>query len=173
MTSSNSKLKTKNSKLKRSAKRSATAFADGELVKSQRLAGRYAGVSERTVRRWVKAGMPRTAAGHYFKAMLDVYKSNEGSQPTEAKKKGQTADAEYKDAKAKLMQMDLDVREGQLVPLGEIEQGRVQRILAVKRALMGQGRKLGPQLANTRDARKCQKIIDDDNRAIIEAFSAS
>lgn len=152
-------------------KAKAALVTERELVKTQRLAGRYAGVTERTIRRWTKAGMPRTEAGHYFKAMLDNYKANEGSQPTAAKKKGQTADADYKDAKAKLMQMDLDVKQGQLVPLGEIEQGRIRRILAVKRSLLGLGRTLAPQLANVRDERKVRKIINDVVKGIIEGFS--
>jgi len=154
---------------KKATKKKAAAIIDGELVKSQRLAGRYAGVSERTVRRWVKAGMPRTEAGQYFKAMLDVYKSNEGSQPTEAKKRSQDADAGIKEKKDKLLQMQLDEKQRDFE--AELERALVQRALILKRALMGQGRKLGPQLANTRDARKCQKIIDDDNRAIIEGFA--
>ena len=87
------------------SKSKASAAAAGEIVKGQQKAAKYAGVSMRSIRRWVQAGMPRTEGGHYFKKMLDFYANNEGSQPTEAKKKGQTADAEYKDAKARLMQL--------------------------------------------------------------------
>lgn len=156
----------------RKPKKKAAAFADAEIVKTQRLAGRYAGVSVRTVRRWCRAGMPKTDAGHYIKAMLDFYKTNEGSQPTEAKKKGQTADAEYKDAKARLMQLDLAEKEKRLLSADEIEKGRVARILAVKRALLGLGRTLAPQLAKIRDERKIQKIISDTVRTIIENFAS-
>ena len=157
---------------KSASKQKAAAIADGEIIRTQALAGRYAGVSERTVRRWVKAGMPKTEAGHYIKAMLDFYKKNEGNQPTEAKKKGQTADAEYKDAKARLMQMELEVKQGTLVPLAEIEQGRIKRILMVKRALLGLGRQMAPQIAKIRDERKVQKIINDVVRNIIEGFES-
>lgn len=152
-------------------KKVAAKFADSELVKTQGLAARYVDKSTRTIRRWVKEGMTRTEDGYYWKALLDHYKTNEGSEPTEAKKKGQTADADYKDAKARLMQMELRVKEGELVPLAEIEQGRVRRILAVKRALLRMPRTLAPQLAKIRDERKVQKIINEQVKAIIEAFS--
>ena len=159
------------SRSRRTPKSDKSAMADAELVKTQKEAAKYSGVSERTIRRWVKAGMPRTEAGRYIKAMLDFYKDNEGNQPTEAKAKGQLADVEYKDAKAKLMQMELEVKQGKLVPAADIEAGRVNRILAVKRALLGLGRKLAPQLAKIRDERKVQKIINAEVRDMIEAFS--
>ena len=95
----------------RRATKSRSALADAEIIKTQKEAAKYAKVSERTIRRWVTAGMPRTETGHYIKAMLDFYRDNEGNQPTEARAKGHQADAEYKDAKAKLMQMELQVKQ--------------------------------------------------------------
>ncbi len=152
-------------------KAKAAAVADAEIIKTQKEAAAYASVSVRTVRRWVKAGMPRTEAGHYIKSMLHFYRDNEGNQPTEAKAKGQAADAEYKDAKARLMQIDLEVKQGRLIPADQIEAGRVARILAVKRALLGLGRKLAPQLAKIKDERKIQRIINDQVKAMIKGFA--
>jgi hypothetical protein len=158
-------------KKKAKAKSKAAASADAEIIKTQKKAAKYAGVSMRTIRRWVKNGMPRTSDGHYFKKMLDFYADNEGNQPSEAKKKIQTADADYKDSKAKLMQIELEERQGELVPLDEIEAGRIQRIMTVKRAFMGMGRTLAPQLAKIKDERRIQKIINDQVRAIIDNFA--
>jgi hypothetical protein len=154
---------------KRTTKKKAAAFADAEIVKTQRLAGRYAGVSPRSIRRWVKAGMPRTEAGHYIKAMLDFYKSNEGSEPTKAKVRKEEADANIKEKKDLLLQMQLDDKQRDFD--AELEKALVQRVLVVKRSLLGMGRTLAPQLAKIRDERKVQKIINDQVKAIIEGFA--
>ena len=159
------------SKAKEKPKAKAAAIADGEILKTQKEAAAYAEVSTRTVRRWVEAKMPRTEAGHYIKAMLIFYRDNEGNQPTEAKAKGQAADADYKGAKARLMEIELSVKEGKLIPADQIEAGRVARILAVKRALLGLGRKLAPQLAKIKDERKIQNIINNEARAMIKGFA--
>jgi hypothetical protein len=154
---------------KRTTKKAAAAFADSEIVKTQQLAGRYARVSPRSIRRWVKAGMPRTEAGHYIKAMLDFYKTNEGSEPTKAKVRKEEADANIKEKKDQLLQMELEEKQRDFD--AELEKALVQRVLVVKRALLGMGRTLAPQLAKIRDERKVQKIINDQVKAIIEGFA--
>jgi hypothetical protein len=154
---------------KRTTKKKAAAFADAEIVKTQRLAGRYARVSPRSIRRWVKAGMPRTEAGHYIKAMLDFYKTNEGSEPTKAKVRKEEADANIREKKDKLLQMELEEKQRDFD--AELEKALVQRVIVVKRSLLGMGRTLAPQLAKIRDERKVQKIINDVVRDIIENFA--
>jgi hypothetical protein len=157
------------SKKKIKPKRKAAAFADAEIIKTQANAAKYAGKSVRTIRRWVKAGMPRTESGHYIKAMLDFYKINEGNQPTEAKKRSQDADAGIKEKKDKLLQLQLEEKQRDFD--AELERALVQRIPVIKRPFLGMGRKLAPQLANIRDERKIQRIINDEVRDIIRSFS--
>lgn len=165
------KLESKGRK-KQKKKPAKAAIAAESIVKGQAAAAAYAGVSVRTIRNWKKEGMPVAEGGGYIKGMLDFYKKNEGSRPTEAKTKGQTADAEYKDAKAQLMQMELLLRQGKLVPIEEIEAGRVNRIITVKRALLGLGRKLAPQLAKVKTEKKIAAIINTEARDMIESFSS-
>ena len=159
------------SRTRRKPKPGKSALADAEIIKTQKEAAKYSGVSERTIRRWVKAGMPRTETGQYIKAMLTFFKENEGSQPTKAKARKEEASADKTEAQAKLIRMELEVEQGKLIPAADIETGRVNRILAVKRALLGLGRKLAPQLVKIKDERKVQKIINDETRSIIQAFS--
>jgi len=73
--------------------------------------------------------------------------------------------------KAKLLAMDLKVRTGELIERQEIERQWVQRIQAVKRAFLGLGRKLAPQLARLKDPRKIQARIDAQIREIITTFA--
>ena len=163
--------KTKNNQLSvinNHSKRS--AFASDQVVLGQKAAAAYAGVSVRTIRNWKAAGMPVAEGGGYIKGMLDFYRKNEGLQPTAERKAGLAADADYKTVRAKLLQMELDVKQGRLLAADEIEAGRVNRILAVKRALLGLGRKLAPQLAKVKDAKRIAAIINTECRDIIKSF---
>ena len=103
------KKKKRKTKDKRRKTKKVAAIAESQVLRTQREAATYVSVSARTVRRWLNEGMlTAQVAGKmvYIKSQLDFFKRNEGKQPTEAKTKSQTADADYKDAKAKLMQME-------------------------------------------------------------------
>ena len=162
------KKKTKNSG--RTRCRPKAEIASEHIVHGQKAAAEYAGVSVRTIRNWKSAGMPVAAGGGYIRGMLDFYRKNEGLQPTEEKKQAMSADADYKTIRAKLLQMELDVNQGKLLPFEEIERGRVNRILTVKRALLGLGRKLAPQLARIKDEKRIAAIINAECRDMIKSF---
>ncbi|GAH55432.1 unnamed protein product, partial [marine sediment metagenome] len=147
---------------------------ESQILRTQRQAAVHASVSARTVRRWLNEGMlTAQVAGKtvYIKSQLDFFKRNEGKIPTEAKTKGQTADASYKDAKAKLMEMELELKQGELVRREDVQRGRLERIRLVKRGLLGMGRKLAPGLVAIKNPRKIQSIIDKEVRILIEGFS--
>jgi len=148
----------------------ATIAAD-QIVKTQAAAGKYASVSARTIRRWVKNGMPRTTDGCYIKGMLDMFKQHEGSQPTEHRQRTQEAEANVKELKGKLLEIELKIKQGQLIERDKIEGQIVRKVVAVKRALLGLGRKLAPELAKEKNPKKVQRIIDVRTRDIIEGFA--
>lgn len=148
-------------------------IAPDQTIEGTKAAAEYAKVSMRTVRRWVQEGMYASRRGSrriYIKNVLDVYKQHHGKEFSEDRKREQTADADYKEVKAKLLAMDLKVRTGELVEKAGIEKQWVQRIQAVKRAFLGLGRKLAPQLARIKDPRKIQTRIDAQIREIITTF---
>lgn len=142
-----------------------------QIIKTQKEAAEFAGVDVRTVRRWIKNNMPRTEKGWYIKSMLLFYKENEGSQHTEHKEKQAKAEAELKDTKAKLADLELKDRQGEFLNRDTVEKENTRKVLALKRALLGLGRKLAPQLARLKNPQKCQKLIDDDIRILIKDFS--
>mgnify|MGYP001378561060 CR=1 FL=1 len=90
------------------------------LIRDQKKAAKYAGVSDRTIRRWVKEKMPVTAEGWYIKHYLDIWKQNEGKAPTEEKNRQQKAEAEYKELKTKLLQFEYDIKNGKLITIEEV-----------------------------------------------------
>lgn len=149
------------------------AIADNQIIKTQKEASEYASVNTRTVRRWAKADMPLTKDGYYIKSMLDFYKKNEGQQPTEDKNRQQKAEADLKETKAKLAQMELELKTGELIRREDIEKGRIARIQAVKRGLLGLGRKLAKRVAAIKNPRKIEAIITEEVRYLIEGFAGS
>jgi len=154
-----------------------TAIADSKLeggLNSQKAAAKYAKVNTRTIRRWVANGMPTGKLDGktiYIAEMLDFYKLNEGKESSKDRKREQKAQADYKTTKATLLELELKIKQGELIAREAIEKERIVRILTVKRALLGLGRKLAPRLANIKDPRKIQSRIIEEVRLIIERFA--
>lgn len=161
----------KKDKKPKPAKNGKSHIASEHVIKTQKEAAKCAGVNPRTVRRWVEAGMPKTEDGKYIRPMLDIYKANEGSKASEHKEQKIKAEVDVKQTKAELLQMELAEKKGELISADEEDKRDVRKIIAVKRALIGQGRKLAPVLAPITDERKIKKIIDKENRGIIAAFA--
>lgn len=75
-------------------KKKPAALAADEIIESQKKAAKYVGRSERTIRRWVREGMPTAKVNGktvYVKSMLDYFKASEGKQITEDRKREQVA----------------------------------------------------------------------------------
>ena len=134
-------------KTRKGPKSKGASPAAGQVLKTQAEAARYAGKSGRTVRRWVKAGMPKTEDGHYIKAMLDFYKKNEGNQPTEAKARKEEASADKTQWQAEKLKMEVEIEQGKLVHIDDdYIQDEVKRHMAVNRSLNGLCRTVGARL---------------------------
>ena len=171
--------KEKKNKQRKGAKKPRSGDKDSPLaggLNSQKAAAKYAKVNTRTIRRWVQAGMPTGKLDGktiYIAEMLDFYKLNEGSQTSGDRKREQKAQADYKTTKAQLLELELKIKQGELIERDSIEKERILRILTVKRALLGLGRTLAPQLATIKNPRKIQSRIDKEVRTIIEKFAKS
>lgn len=162
----------KKNKQRKGAKKPRSGVEGG--LNSQKAAAKYAHVTVRTIRRWVKAGMPTGKLDGktiYIEEMLDFYKLNEGKETGKDRKREQKAQADYKTTKAQLLELELKIKQGRLIAFEDIEKERIVRILTVKRALLGLGRKLAPGLANIKDPRKIQGRINKEMRSIIEGFA--
>ena len=156
---------------RRKGAKSKNGIADEQILKTQAEAADYVGRDSRTIRRWLKAGMYITTEGYYVKSLLDFYKKSEGREPDEDRSRQQKAEATYKEIKAKLLEMELKVREGKLIPVEEIETGRITRIQALKRGLLGLGRKVAPRGIRLKEARKLTALINSEVREMIDRFA--
>ena len=134
-------------------------LAGRRIVKGAGALGEAVGVSERTIFRWIRAGMPYTPASAGGEPSLfdldqveawrieergaDPTDDEEGNGadddgvPTDAKSRLLHYNAEFRRVKSELATMELRVKRGQLVEAGEVERESVQKIVATKRALLG------------------------------------
>lgn len=87
------------------------------LIRTQKEAARYAGVTERQIRRWKnQQGMPLATNGWYRKDMLIVWKKREengsGALLAEHRQRETIATAGIKEKKDELLALELAIRRG-------------------------------------------------------------
>jgi len=145
-------------------------IAAEQIIKTQAAAGKYASVSARTIRRWCKNGMPRTSDGCYIKSMLDMFRKNEGNQPSVHKDRRQKGEADIKETRAQLLEIELRIKKGELVEKEEVEKKNVRKIIVLKRKLLTLGRRIAVTLP-TKYRKKIQNAITDQIRDMIDEFA--
>ena len=127
------------------------------------------GVSERTVYNWLKNGMPVTESGHYDIASIYAWKiQREGSGEDSGQK--QKWETHFRQYRALTAEIEYRKKLGELVTREEVEEGRVLRILTIKKALLGLPDRLAPQVVNL-DIKKAKEIIKIRIEEIINDFA--
>ena len=152
--------------------REKVAFAKDEVLLPQGEAAKYAGVSIRTIRRWVKAGMMRTDRNCYIKSQLDIFRLNEGRAPSGHRVRVTKATADVRETQAALLKMDLENRQDTYHSVEECRRRRLLQIRAVNRALMGIGRKVAQQFPK-KQRRKIQVACNKEARILCNNFAES
>lgn len=147
-----------------------TAIADDQILRTQREAATYASVSARTIRNWVNEGMltaQQDGKTVFIKSQLDFFKRNAGKQQTEAKTKGQTADAKYKEVRAELLQRSLDKEDGLIEK--RAEEMIIPKILAMKRGVLSLERTI-PAVVPKEHQRQVRKAVRREVRFMIKSL---
>ncbi len=145
-------------------------IAADQIITTQKSAALYAGVAPRTIRRWVEAGMLKTEGGCYIKNQLESFKASDGRQTTETKVRKDEAEADLKSSRAELVQMELAIKKGEYVKLSDYEKRDIERILVVKRALLGLGRKIAGSVP-PKHRRRVLIAVNKEARHLIKGFA--
>ncbi len=128
-------------------------------------------VSIKTVQRWKKEGMPVTKDGYYD---LEQVKEWQIKRIEESKKYDKESKAywDQKLLRGKVEKIEFEIKQmrGELVPKEDVEQERVARIMAVKRAFLALPTALAPTLA-MKDPREIQKTLYESIGEIIDDFA--
>ena len=129
------------------------------------------GVSCRTVQRWKQDGMPTNREGHYD---LRQIKKWHVSRADKDKTELEESRAYWKDQiarlQAALLDLEVKTRTGQLMSREEVERGRLDRIIAVKRALLSLPTVLAGKLA-MKEPREIEAVLYKAISEIIDDFS--
>ena len=139
-------------------------------VETQEQVAKAFKVAVRTVQRWIREGMPKTPEGFYDIIEVQAWrimKKTHGQATTDSDK--EKWDTKFRQMKALLAEMEYKKRLGELMTREEVEEGRVRRILVVKRALLSLPNYLAPQVVNL-DIHKAKEIIRIRIVSIINDF---
>ncbi len=131
------------------------------VVDSQEKVAKILGVSDRTVRHWVKEGMPITPQKQYdlieirsWRLLRDKRKKSGGRKKADA----DFWETKYREYKAKLAEITLKQRMGQLILKAQVETQLVQVSLAIKRSLLALPRSVAPQLVGL-ETREIEAVL--------------
>jgi len=114
----------------------------------------------RTIQRWVADGMPIREDGYY--SVLDIERWRAQTQKgTQINKEKEDWETKIKKQKAQLQEIELKKALGEYVPLADVEKGRVERVIMVKRALFQL-----PKLC----AQRCQGMKPQEIEAIVREY---
>jgi hypothetical protein len=115
--------------------------------------------------------MPRTEDGLYDLTEIQAWRLAKDVSRSEKSEQDRRWESKYREMKALLTELEYRKRAGQLVEVAEVEQGRVQRVLAVKKALLALPRRLAPQVVGL-DVRAAEAIINKRVMEIITDFAS-
>lgn len=138
---------------------------------TQEAVARSLGVSTRTVQYWARDGMPVNSDGTYDILKIQEWrmKKQGHGKKSDLSKKDQ-ADLRFRTAKANLAEMDYKKKMGQLLDKDDVEAGRVERVIVLKKKLLDMPRQLAPQLVG-QEIVKIEEILNLRIREAIEEFS--
>jgi phage terminase Nu1 subunit (DNA packaging protein) len=132
--------------------------------------GKVMDVSERTVQRWKKDGMPVTAEGYYDLDAIKAWHDGRGIVDGEETEGKAYWDEKIRKYRATLLELDLKKATGELVSREEVERGRIARIIAVKRSFLALPTRLAPVLA-MKEPREIETLLYEAVAEIIDDFA--
>jgi phage terminase Nu1 subunit (DNA packaging protein) len=143
---------------------------EATVVKTMEEVGKVMDVSERTVQRWKKDGMPVTAEGYYDLDAIKAWHDGRGIVDGEETEGKAYWDEKIRKYRATLLELDLKKATGELVSREEVERGRIARIIAVKRSFLALPTRLAPVLA-MKEPREIETLLYEAVAEIIDDFA--
>lgn len=142
------------------------------VVDSQEKVAKAFGVAVRTIERWIREGMPVASSGRYDLIEIRSWKIlRKHRLPKGNRKKDPSEDwdARYREAKAKLAEIEFNKKIGVLVERKDVQKELISISLAVKSALLAMPKSLAPQLVGL-ETREIAHILTLKARELINQF---
>lgn len=138
------------------------------VVETQVLVAKHFNVKARTVQYWIQDGMPVTPDGLYNLDEIRAWK-NRQEEKRKKIKDPQDPDVRFRTAKARLAEIELAKRMGELLPKEEVEAEWLSAIITFKKGLMGLPKRIAPQLAGL-EAKEIQAVLTKRVRELLEGL---
>jgi len=142
-------------------------------VRTQLEVARAFGVTTRTVQYWLRDGCPRVGDNYDLLAVerwrLEQQERRQGTSAPDADSK-EFWEKEYRKARTQLTELQLKQRTGELLSRDDVAAGRNQRILVIKRALLGLPARTIPALQGL-EPRQQETLLADRIEEIIKEFA--
>ncbi len=136
------------------------------IVDTQKEVAQAIGVSVRRIRYMKRAGMPVEDDGRYNVVLIERWRHRH-TGPND-KWESKNKELKYRMAELKFKQMA-----GELISREEVENGRVERIMAVKSAMFQLPRSVAVMLANIRNPREIETYLTEKMREICNTFAGT
>jgi phage terminase Nu1 subunit (DNA packaging protein) len=151
------------------------------IIVGQKAVAEHFGVSDRTVRNWIKAGMPKLSRRRFDLLQIQAWLDRrQGLEPTAGPRapgdprqpelpvsRGKDYQEErLKRAKADLVEMEVRRRRGELVEWVQVEEWNERKILEVKQRLLILIQALPPQLVNLNE----REMVPIITRAVLDVL---
>jgi len=140
------------------------------VVRTQAEVAQALGVDKRTVERWAGLGMPVTSEGNYDLMDIKAWRMTRQRYRNLAETEKDKWDIEYRKNKALLMQIEYEKIAGQLISREEVEEGRIARIIAVKRSFLALPTRLAGVLA-MKEPQEIESILYEAIVEIMDEFA--
>lgn len=132
--------------------------------------------SRRIIKSWVSdSGLPKLPDGKFDLSVVVEWREKRirddfySRTPDDARLI--KAQADEREEKAAIAKMKRQVQEGELLPLVDVERGRIERIIAMKTALQALSITLSKQLIGEADEFEIEKIVAREVYQVLERFA--
>lgn len=153
-------------------------FEKPPVFKSNKELAEYFGKDERTVRRWIREGLPRLTSGGFDRLQCEKWVAERRRRiipmlenDPQAEARPIRHDDRLKKAKADLAEMDLRERQGGLISRRSFEQAMVARIMVAKAGLLTLPRSLPPLLVGKIE-REIETVVKEQVSQLLRQFAA-
>lgn len=139
------------------------------IVKKQKDIADFFDVALRTIKYWKQEGMPMLPDGQYdLRAVFRWWRKRE--EEIRNNEKQSIWDERYREMKARKEELTYKKLSGELIPAAEVEKGRIQRVIAWKRAMQQLPRTIAPLCAGL-PARAIEGVAIEHVNIILDTFS--
>jgi len=136
-------------------------FEDNQILFNTKMTAKFFGVTPRTLIDWKKRGAPSEVRGWWNIKALNDWRGGSADLSDEARKL--KADADYREHKARLVEMDRQVAEGKYIPVEQVTADLKRLFSNLRQSLLSIGHNIAIEL-NSIDqdaALVAKKIVDN------------